>query len=143
MPSCFAPGCTSGYRNDAANRHFFTPPRKATEFKQWEQMLHRKDRRLTQKSKVCERHFEEQDIVKYFKHVVKGQEVLIPRGNWKLGPGSVAASRFLALPEHISKPRTTTCTRKSPKKRNEIGLEASAESASCSSGSCGEASWHS
>ncbi|KAH8029566.1 hypothetical protein HPB51_001291 [Rhipicephalus microplus] len=33
-----------------------------------------------------------------------------------------------------------TCTRKSPKKRNEIGLEASAESASCSSGSCGEAS---
>lgn len=139
MPSCFAPGCTSGYRNDAANHHFFTPPRKATEFKQWEHMLHRKDRRLTQKSKVCERHFEEQDIVKYFKHVVKGQEVLIPRGNWKLVPGALPRL-FPGLPEHISKPRTTTCTRKSPKKRNEIGLEASAESASCSSGSCGEAS---
>nr|XP_037275566.1 uncharacterized protein LOC119168265 [Rhipicephalus microplus] len=139
MPSCFAPGCTSGYRNDAANHHFFTPPRKATEFKQWEHMLHHKDRRLTQKSKVCERHFEEQDIVKYFKHVVKGQEVLIPRGNWKLVPGALPRL-FPGLPEHISKPGKTKCTRKSPKKRNEIGLEASAESASCSSGSCGEAS---
>ncbi|KAH8036774.1 hypothetical protein HPB51_005263 [Rhipicephalus microplus] len=102
-------------------------------------MLHRKDRRLTQKSKVCERHFEEQDIVKYFKHVVKGQEVLIPRGNWKLVPGALPRL-FPGLPEHISKPGKTKCTRKSPKKRNEIGLEASAESASCSSGSCGEAS---
>ncbi|KAH9374887.1 hypothetical protein HPB48_003815 [Haemaphysalis longicornis] len=101
-------------------------------------MLHRKDRRFTQKSKVCERHFEEQDIVKYFKHVVKDQKVLIPRGNWKLVPGALPRL-FPGLPEHISKPRTTTCTRKSPKKRNEIGLEASAESASCLSGSCGEA----
>ncbi|KAH8026327.1 hypothetical protein HPB51_019566 [Rhipicephalus microplus] len=102
-------------------------------------MLDCKDRRLTQKSKVCERHFEEQDIVKYFKHVVKGQEVLIPRGNWKLMPGALPRL-FPGLPEHISKPGKTKCTRKSPKKRNEIGLKASAESAFCSSGSCGEAS---
>uniref|UniRef100_A0A224YZD4 Protein containing THAP domain n=1 Tax=Rhipicephalus zambeziensis TaxID=60191 RepID=A0A224YZD4_9ACAR len=50
MPSCFAPGCKSGYRNDT-DHHFFESPRDSDEFKKWEQMLRRKDRRLTHNSK--------------------------------------------------------------------------------------------
>ncbi|KAH8040202.1 hypothetical protein HPB51_009750 [Rhipicephalus microplus] len=51
MPSCFVPGYKSSYRNDTYY-HFFEPPRDPDEFKKWEQMLRRKDRRLTHKSKA-------------------------------------------------------------------------------------------
>ncbi|CAN7992007.1 unnamed protein product [Ixodes hexagonus] len=137
MPSCFAPGCTSGYRNDAAGHHFFAPPRNPTEFKRWEQALHRKDRRLTGISKVCERHFESDDIVKYYKHTVNEQELLIPRGKWELAPGAIPRL-FPGLPERISKPKLT-CRRKSPGKSRALATvlsETCGDAASCGSDTC-------
>uniref|UniRef100_A0A023FNK0 THAP-type domain-containing protein n=1 Tax=Amblyomma cajennense TaxID=34607 RepID=A0A023FNK0_AMBCJ len=116
MPSCFAPGCTSGNRNDATGHHFFKPPRDASEFKRWEQMLHRKDRRLSHTSKICELHFEHDDIIKDYKHVVNGQEVRIPRGNWTLVPGAVPRL-FSGVPDRFSKPKIVKFRRKSPKTR--------------------------
>lgn len=115
MPTCFEPGCRSGYRNDdSASRHFFGPPKDPTEFKRWEQALHRKDRKLTAKCKVCDVHFENDDTVKHYRHVVAGQEVLIPRGKWELAPGAFPRL-FPALPPHISKPKCSGSSRKSPK----------------------------
>ncbi|KAH8033008.1 hypothetical protein HPB51_004932 [Rhipicephalus microplus] len=115
MPSCFAPGCKSGYRNDS-DHHFFELPRDPDEFKKWEQVLRHKDRRLTYKSKICERHFEVDDIVKYYKHIINGNEVFLPRGKWALAPGALPRL-FPGLPERISKLKVTKRTRSSPKKR--------------------------
>lgn len=133
MPTCFAPGCKSGYRNDAsARRHFFGPPRDPTEFKRWEQALHRKDRKLTSKCKVCDVHFEDEDVIKHYRHVVGGKEVLLPRGKWQLATGAIPRL-FPTLPAHISKPKCSA-KRKSPKKRAtlcvNLGLSSSAESSS-------------
>lgn len=90
MPTCFAPGCKSGYRNGySTSRHFFGPPKDPTEFKRWEQALHRKDKKLTAKCKVCDIHFEDDGIVKHYHHVVAGQEILIARGKWELAPGAI------------------------------------------------------
>lgn len=80
------------------------------------QALHRKDRKLTAKCKVCDVHFESDDIVKHYRRVVAGQEVLIPRGKWELAPGAVPRL-FPALPPHISKPKCSGFRRKSPPKR--------------------------
>lgn len=117
MPSCFAPGCKSGYRKDAsAQRHFFGPPRDQSGFKRWELALHRKDKRLNAKSKVCDIHFEVEDIVKHYRHVVDGKEVLIPRGKWELAPGAIPRL-FPTLPAYVSRPKCSAPKRKPPKER--------------------------
>lgn len=116
MPTCFAPGCKSGYRNGySTSRHFFGPPKDPTEFKRWEQALHRKDKKLTAKCKVCDIHFEDDGIVKHYHHVVAGQEILIARGKWELAPGAIPRL-FPALPPHISKPKLSGSRRKSAQK---------------------------
>ncbi|KAG0435971.1 hypothetical protein HPB47_018218, partial [Ixodes persulcatus] len=35
---------------------------------------------------LCDLHFREQDILKYFKHEIRGEAVLTPRGRWSLKP---------------------------------------------------------
>lgn len=68
------------------------------------------------KSKVCEQHFEVDDIVKHYRHVINGNEVLIPRGKWALAPGALPRL-FPCLPESISKLKVTTQTRRSPRNK--------------------------
>lgn len=91
MPYCCVPGCTSGNRRDEniANRHFFYVPCDVTLRSAWNKAVARVDRRLTDKSRVCDLHFREQDILKTYVHVINGETVHIPRGKWCLAKDAV------------------------------------------------------
>ncbi|KAG0433826.1 hypothetical protein HPB47_019556, partial [Ixodes persulcatus] len=90
MPTCCAPGCTSGYDSRRrAGRHFFQPPQDPELSKAWEEAIPRAEFHLTATSKVCDLHFKSSDIIKNYEHKVEGQTVLIPSGKWLLKKDAV------------------------------------------------------
>ncbi|KAH8027861.1 hypothetical protein HPB51_010828 [Rhipicephalus microplus] len=105
MPTCYVPGCTSGYRNDAnkSERHFFSGPSDATLLSAWNKVIPRADRELAEKSKVCDLHFYDQDIQKCYVHTINEETVKVPRGKWTLVEGAVPKV-FPNLPSYLSKP---------------------------------------
>lgn len=104
MLTCCVLGCTSGYRNDvdSSARHFCAPSN-ATLRSAWNRAIPRADRELSAKSKVCDLHFHEQDILKCYVHFINGQTVEVPRGKWTLAEGAVPKV-FPNLPSYLSKP---------------------------------------
>ncbi|KAH9379296.1 hypothetical protein HPB48_006996 [Haemaphysalis longicornis] len=50
MPTCFAPGSTSGYRKNTQKRHFFAPPSDPELLRKWKRVIPRADKEL---SKTC------------------------------------------------------------------------------------------
>lgn len=105
MPTCFVPGCTSGYSSNKNNtdRHFFSAPKDATLRSLWNKAIPRADKELSTKSKVCDCHFHEQDIDKWYVHTINGNTVQTPRGKWSLVDGAIP-SVFPNLPAYLSKP---------------------------------------
>lgn len=89
MPTCFAPGCRSGYYKTQEKRHFFRPPRNDDLRAAWDRAIPRTDRLLTPSCRLCDLHFDDADIVKVFRHVIRGEVVEIPRSNWLLAPSAV------------------------------------------------------
>ncbi|KAM7305341.1 uncharacterized protein LOC115330318 isoform X1 [Ixodes scapularis] len=88
MPVCCAPGCSSGYASQPkGGRHFFKPPRE--DLQAWENALRRADFRLTEKSTVCDLHFDSSQISTHYEHQIGGQTVLIPRGKWLLKKNAI------------------------------------------------------
>jgi hypothetical protein len=55
----------------------------------WNSIIQRSDRRLHKDDVVCSLHFKEEDIERYYTHVIDGQVVQIERGNPKLKKGAV------------------------------------------------------
>ncbi|CAN7999904.1 unnamed protein product [Ixodes hexagonus] len=116
MPMCFAPGCTSGYYKSAEKRHFFRPPANDEQRAAWDRAIPRTDRLLTPTCRLCDLHFDSEDIVKTFKHNIRGEIVEIPRGKWQLAPGAVPRN-FSDFPRYLLKrkahfERTTTTGKK-------------------------------
>ncbi|XP_075732778.1 uncharacterized protein LOC142775314 [Rhipicephalus microplus] len=105
MPTCFVPGCTRGYSSNKNNtdRHFFSAPKDATLRSLWNKAIPRADKELSTKSKVCDCHFHEQDIDKWYVHTINGNTVQTPRGKWSLVDGAIP-SVFPNLPAYLSKP---------------------------------------
>jgi len=98
--TCWAPGCTSGYRsNDDRNRHFFAVP--ADKCAQWNQRIPRKGL-LTSRHYLCDLHFEEHFICKNYCTIIEGKTVCIPRLRWALTQDAVP-TRFPNLPKYLSK----------------------------------------
>ncbi|CAN7992608.1 unnamed protein product [Ixodes pacificus] len=88
MPVCCAPGCSSGYASQPkGGRHFFKPPRE--DLQAWENALRRADFHLTEKSTVCDLHFDSSQISTHYEHQIGGQTVLIPRGKWLLKKNAI------------------------------------------------------
>ncbi|CAN8020620.1 unnamed protein product [Ixodes persulcatus] len=88
MPVCCAPGCSSGYASQPkGGRHFFKPPRE--DLQAWENALRRADFRLSEKSTVCDLHFDSSQISTHYEHQIGGQTVLIPRGKWLLKKNAI------------------------------------------------------
>jgi len=57
MPTCWAPGCTSGYRTSTdVGRHFFTIP--ADKIEQWARKIPSQGK-LNAKHRLCDLHFDE------------------------------------------------------------------------------------
>ncbi|KAH8036712.1 hypothetical protein HPB51_004096 [Rhipicephalus microplus] len=95
MPRCAVPGCRSGYSSATSNevpfvqRHFFKPPKDPNVLREWNNAAGRANFEVTQRSYICDRHFDEADICTSFQHVVNGETVSIPRGRWELKKGAV------------------------------------------------------
>ncbi|KAM7302656.1 hypothetical protein ISCGN_018164 [Ixodes scapularis] len=99
MPVCCAPGCSSGYASQPkGGRHFFKPPRE--HLQSWENALGRENFHLTEKSSVCDLHFDSSQISKLYEHQIGGQTVFIPRGKWLLKKNAIPC---LALSGPFSK----------------------------------------
>ncbi|CAN8017091.1 unnamed protein product [Ixodes persulcatus] len=121
MPTCCAPGCRSGYASQASKsdekRHFFTIPKDAVRLRVWQNAIPRIKFTLTPKTYVCDLHFQPDDVDRHYLHVINGQTVLIPRGQWSLKKGAVPRL-FPNVPAHLSKPTTKKAKRKPPGDRS-------------------------
>ncbi|XP_077485833.1 uncharacterized protein LOC144096855 [Amblyomma americanum] len=120
MPTCFVPGCTSGYRRNTEKRHFFSPPTDPNLLAKWSRAIPRADKVLGKTCKVCDAHFQEGDILKSYKHVINGEVIEIERGVWSLRSDAIPTI-FPNLPLYFSSNRKR---RKSPKKRATISRDA-------------------
>ncbi|CAN7995555.1 unnamed protein product [Ixodes hexagonus] len=103
MPTCCVPGCTSGYRANKTSRHFFWALRDPVLRAAWDRAIPRLDRKLSDKSRVCDLHFHPEDILKTYTHIIDGKMVEIARGKWSLAEGS-QPKVFPNLPTYLSKP---------------------------------------
>ena len=102
MPSCFVPGCRSGYdKKTSIGRHYFTPPKNETEFSIWKKAISREDMNLTFRSRICDKHFSDELLIKSDSFVIRGEKVEIPRSRWILKPGSVPHI-FQKFPKYLS-----------------------------------------
>ncbi|KAJ4425875.1 hypothetical protein ANN_27501 [Periplaneta americana] len=102
MPSCFVPGCNSGYRNCKELRRFFFPPKDKVLFQKWCKAVSRKDRKLHARSYICDKHFSDDFIVKADKFIIQGKKVELPRKNWRLRPDAIPHI-FPNLPRYPSR----------------------------------------
>ena len=119
MPTCSAPGCRSGYaseENSCDRRHFFKPPNDPAVLKAWTAAIPRKAFQVTVKTYICDLHFESEELITCYEHIVGGNVVKIPRGRWTLKPGALPQI-FPNIPAHLSKPTASKRRRKPPKLR--------------------------
>lgn len=119
MPTCSAPGCRSGYgsqEKSSVRRHFFKPPNDPEVLKAWSAAIPRKNFKVTTKTYICDIHFDTEELVTCYEHVICGSTVQVPRGRWSLKPGAVPRF-FPNIPVHLSKPKALKPGRKPPKPR--------------------------
>lgn len=103
MPTCCVAGCTSGYRANKTSRHSFWAPRDPDLRAAWDRAIPRRDRKLSDKSRLCDLHFQPEDILKTYTHIIDGKKGEIARGKWSLAEGS-QPKVFPNLPTYLSKP---------------------------------------
>lgn len=135
---CFAPGCTSGYvssREQGQRASLFSVPKDPALFEAWQRAVPRADKSLDVKSALCELHFDEQFIERFYTHVINGETVQIPRGKPVLKSDAVPTI-FPNVPAYLSKKvpkkrtsRTSTCGLPSKIRRQEPSTSACEETA--------------
>nr|XP_054922932.1 uncharacterized protein LOC129382775 [Dermacentor andersoni] len=99
---CFVPGCDTGYRKTTEKVSLFRAPSCKQAFAKWARAIPRADKALQENSAVCEKHFDSRFIVRDFKHVINGTEVLIPRCIPALSEDAVPTV-FPNLPKYFSR----------------------------------------
>lgn len=67
MVKCVVFGCTSGYKSNPDKVHQFSAPRDKLIREKWQKCIPRKNFLLNDKSYVCQNHFKEEDIIKFWK----------------------------------------------------------------------------
>ncbi|XP_029048335.2 uncharacterized protein LOC114878565 isoform X1 [Osmia bicornis bicornis] len=60
---CIAVGCTSGYKSNPENVHFFRVPKNKNKSEEWQKACRRKDLVLNSSHCFCEHHFAKEDII--------------------------------------------------------------------------------
>lgn len=89
MPNeCYIPNCLSGHSNDPTKRIFFCPPKDPIIREEWRKMIPRKVPAIHKTARVCELHFEEEDIIKGKTFIINGEDVFFPM-RWKLRAGAL------------------------------------------------------
>lgn len=101
MRNCFVPGCDALCKKEkSVQRKMFLPPSKL--FNQWADRLPKK-RTFKAHDRVCERHFQENDIIQFWEANINGQMHLTPRDKPKLRENAVPC---LNLPSKDDFPAT-------------------------------------
>ncbi|XP_075733761.1 uncharacterized protein F13E9.13, mitochondrial-like isoform X3 [Rhipicephalus microplus] len=80
---CFAPGCSSGYvsaRKSGRQVSLFSVPKDPERFKAWQRAVPRADKPLEATSVLCELHFDEQYLVRFFTHTINGFQFVRAEG---------------------------------------------------------------
>ncbi|XP_035210186.1 uncharacterized protein LOC118184592 [Stegodyphus dumicola] len=99
---CFVPGCISGHQN-ATKASLFKVPKDEKLRRERAKRISRGDTELSIHHSVCELHFEEHFIEKFYHHIVNGEEIKIPRGKPLLKPEAIP-SIFPNAPKYFNKP---------------------------------------
>lgn len=102
---CFAPGCSSGYvsaRKSGRQVSLFSVPKDPERFKAWQRAVPRADKPLEATSVLCELHFDEQYLVRFFTHTINGETVRIPRDRPKLTDNAIPTV-YPNVPAYLSK----------------------------------------
>jgi len=89
----------TGYdSNSTTSRHFFTVMKNRLE--EWSRRIPRKGA-LRSSHTLCDLHFEDRFIIKSDEFLINGQNVLMPRENWRLTKDA-ASTIFPNLPKYLS-----------------------------------------
>jgi len=80
MPKkCFVPKCNSGYKTCKDKVSLFRVPNNEALLQQWQNAIAREDRVISRKDHVCEKHFQENDIIRYWIYKDIKDKLKIPR----------------------------------------------------------------
>lgn len=66
MVKCCVVGCTSGYQSNIEKVHQFSVPKNEDLRKKWAKAIPRKNLVITKNTYVCAKHFNEDDIIKFW-----------------------------------------------------------------------------
>lgn len=66
MSKCIIVGCTSGYKSNPEKLHLFSVPKDPQLREKWQKCIPRQNFVLNNNSHVCEKHFNEGDIIKFW-----------------------------------------------------------------------------
>lgn len=101
---CFVPGCKSGYRSSEQKRSLFSVLKDPAVFAQWQRNIPRADVSLTFTCAVCELHFEESCVERFYadSHVINGEVVRLKRDRPVLKPDAIPTI-FPNLPKYFTK----------------------------------------
>ncbi|XP_055912506.1 uncharacterized protein LOC129946377 [Eupeodes corollae] len=94
MRNCFIPGCDRLCRiKGTIKRKMFVVPKDKETFNAWVDVLP-KQRELKAHDKVCERHFDDNDISTTYDNIINGQLYKMERGRPKLKPKAIPSKNF-------------------------------------------------
>uniref|UniRef100_A0A6B2E9E7 THAP-type domain-containing protein n=1 Tax=Phlebotomus kandelakii TaxID=1109342 RepID=A0A6B2E9E7_9DIPT len=92
MRNCFVPFCDLQCKT-MEKRMMFLPPKDEETFEKWKANLPKK-RPFKRNDRVCERHFNPEDVIKTWEHVINGQVFHLERGKPRLRPSAVPCLNF-------------------------------------------------
>jgi THAP domain len=87
MVFCFVDGCSTDSENKKGKHHFFRPPKKSLVL--WRKTILKKGKVLQLTHRICEKHFEEHDIIKKREYKRKDGPIIVPLERWHLADGAV------------------------------------------------------
>lgn len=116
MRNCFVPKCDAISKNPS--RTMFVVPWKDPDlFRQWQEILPQHHRQLKQHDRVCEKHFREEDIVRYWQHTINGQQEVILRDKPTLKPRALPVYDHQQILAQIAEAEAQHKTHRSPVRR--------------------------
>lgn len=102
MRNCFVLGCDAFCKKtDSVQRKMFLAPKKL--ISQWTAVLPNKKRAFKEHDRVCERHFDEADIVQFWESTINGQKHLTPRDKPKLRENAIPCKNLPTADDNAPK----------------------------------------
>uniref|UniRef100_A0A1L8DD22 THAP-type domain-containing protein n=1 Tax=Nyssomyia neivai TaxID=330878 RepID=A0A1L8DD22_9DIPT len=92
MRNCFVPLCDIQCKM-IEKRMMFLPPKDPELFEKWKENLPKK-RPFKRNDRVCERHFQPEDVIKTWEHKINGQIFHLERGKPRLRPNAIPCRNF-------------------------------------------------